>query len=247
MAPKSGRADDECEDAAQAAMLRAPWPEQELEIPVRVAIADGATESLLGGQWAGLLCHHFCADPVGAGLSDALAAARRGWPQHLVDFRRRHGEDGLSWLEEGALARGTFATVVGMELVEGSVRAWAVGDSCLLVRRGPRLRASFPVTSAQELSSFPDLVRAEGAIDLSDLPTLNTWEGRVEAGDVLYLVTDAVAGWALATREAGEDPLGALDRSVDGGRAGMSAWLERERRDGRMKDDDSTIVRVAVH
>lgn len=246
MIPKGGRTDEECEDAAQLGRLPYPWPTQQVVAPFRIAVADGATESLLGGKWASTLCKHFCEGDQGAGLQEPIASARTDWEDQLRVLHQSRGAQGLSWIEEGALARGTFATIIGVEVVGGSARAWAVGDSCLLIRRSHHRLFSFPVESAADLTSHPELVRAEGASGAGDLAAIHQWEGPLESGDVLYLVTDAVAGWALATSESGVDPFSTLDQSMQHGPSGLSAWLGQGRRDSLIKDDDCTIVRLAV-
>lgn len=244
--PKGGRTDEECEDAAQLGRLPYPWGIQQVAAPFRVAVADGATESLLGGRWASILCKHFCEGNLGTGLEGAIASARAEWEHELGQLRRSRGAQGLSWLEEGALARGTFATIVGVEVADGLARAWAVGDSCLFVRRGRQQRSSFPVESAANLTSRPELVRAEQANGPGDSASIRQWEGSLESGDVLYLVTDAVAGWVLATGETGADPFPTLDRSVEHGPTGLAAWTRQVRRDRLITDDDCTIVRLAL-
>ena len=51
--PKSGNSEDECEDAAAVRPVSRPgeWVDE----PLWAAVSDGASESLLAGDWASLL------------------------------------------------------------------------------------------------------------------------------------------------------------------------------------------------
>ena len=67
--------------------------------------------------------------------------------------------------------------------------------------------------------------------------------GECAAGDLLILASDALACWFLASNAAGEKPwetLLALNTS------GWAAWVAEQRRGGAMRNDDTTLVVIAV-
>ena len=62
-------------------------------------------------------------------------------------------------------------------------------------------------------------------------------------GDLFILASDALAGWFLARNAAGEKPwqtLLALDSP------GWDAWVNNQRRERLMRNDDTTLVIIQV-
>lgn len=84
----------------------AAWPEIEQWTGVadvlRVAIADGASESMLAGRWARLLARTACGyDP--RALRHAVRRAARSWPVELAEYL---ADRPLAWWQAEKLARG---------------------------------------------------------------------------------------------------------------------------------------------
>jgi hypothetical protein len=70
-----------------------------------------------------------------------------------------------------------------------------------------------------------------------------TTHGELAAGDRLWLMTDALAAWFLAEHEAGGAPWRELDeRTADD----FADWVAGRRADGRLKNDDVTLVAIEV-
>ena len=155
--------------------------------------------------------------------------------------------DRIPWHGEAKARAGAFATVLGLAIGAESGRlswqAMAVGDSCLFVVRDGRLRLSFPLEDAAEFDNNPALVCSNP--DNAG----NLWEGvrrsggECVPGDLLILATDALACWFLAEHAAGEKPwetLMALDSPA------WSGWVGERRRNGSMRNDDTTLVVIEV-
>ena len=245
--PKAGNGEDEYEDAC-----RTIYPQRIGAVGrrmVRTAVSDGASESAFAREWANVLAHAFVSRPpdirglTEESLYDWLASAQEEW--HVgVPWDR------IPWHGETKARAGAFATLLGLTAgaSPGNSRrlrwqAVAVGDSCLFVVRGGRLLLSFPLEDAAEFDNSPALV-CSNPDNMGDL-----WEdvrqdsGECVAGDSFILASDALACWFLARNHAGEKPwetLLALDSS------GWSAWVEKQRRAGLMRNDDTTLVIIRV-
>jgi len=247
--PKAGHTVAEYEDAA--------WPgplgdgEREGN-RLRLALCDGATESLLAGRWARQLAATF-GGASGDGFAPLLTAATSRFEDELRGYladRRARGRP-IQWYEEPGLRRGARATLLVTELEEpvegaavGTWAALAVGDSCLFQVRRDRLRVAFPLEQAGEFGSAPDLVSSRGR-DVAAART-RLLEGRWRPGDVFYLATDALAAWFLRSVDAGGRPWEELDALPPGDREAFAGWVGQLRGKRAIKNDDVTLVRVEV-
>ena len=221
-----------------------------------MAIADGASESLLAGPWARRLVGVFGSNRATRTRSVFIAAYRTavgGWDDEVAEYVREREERDrpIQWYEEPGLAKGAHATILAAEFRDGhSGRAptWsasALGDSCLFQVRDELLYASFPMSDAKSFTYQPPLLGSRGA-DESVLRrhvklTTRDWEG----GDSFYLMTDALAAWFLRLNESGGRPweplrdMDTLDAALD-----FEGWVEELRDRDQMNNDDTTLVRV---
>jgi hypothetical protein len=208
----------------------------------KVALSDGASESFDSRTWARML--------VGAYVENASFSPE--WLDTvLASYLAAVDYESLSWSKQAAFDRGSFATLLGLELAPNGtdVEVLAVGDSVAFHLRGEHLLASFPYTTAEEFDARPLLLSTVAASNafvrdrgFFGRNTSRTW--RAEPGDAVLLATDAVSQWALRERGAELDALSYL-RSV-GSAADFEAKVLELRRDSRIRVDDSTLVRLVV-
>lgn len=212
-----------------------------------VAVADGATESLGSGAWAELLVQALVHVAPGDDLAVGIDRARTGWPARLAALADAAQEAGRpwSWVQEDALARGTWATCTSVRWTAGRAEAIAVGDSCLFHGRGDDVLAAFPVTRQEDFGSTPDLVAADPGTDRGPVEP-QRWSATVRPSDRLVLATDALAEWVLREAEAGRCPLPILDRELVRGAEAFAAWVDGLRHDHRLRDDDIAVVSIQV-
>jgi hypothetical protein len=215
---KEGHAAEENEDAFAVSSSG---------FPCRAAIADGATESVYAGLWAEALAEAV----AGADLAspedwdDALGAARTSWAAS-VDA----STEPVPWYVEEKRRQGAFATVLGVSLhAGGRLQARAVGDG-VLIRRRDGTQTGWPIDDPDAFSNRPKLVssRARAAAPDASVHT-GTWA----PGDTFLLATDAVAAWLLAN--APDLP----DTADD-----LESTLRQARTDGRLRNDDLTLIRI---
>ena len=179
--PRRGHAREEYEDAFAADPVRG-----------RYAIADGASESSFAARWAQLLVEEFVrsAAPQPGSWADWLPAPQERWAAEL-------GERALPWYAETKFQQGAFAAFLGVVVEPGRWQAVAVGDCCLFQMRGPLLHHAFPLTFADDFDNTPWLVGSRAAATENLTAREVRAEGAWQAGDRLWLMTDALAQWFL--------------------------------------------------
>lgn len=251
-APKSGNAPEEYEDASSPDEAPAGDVER-----FRAAVADGATESMLSGPWARELTETWCDVGGPAQREDApprfVRLAQRGfagWRVEYLEGRAARAKP-VQWFEEPGLEAGAFATFLGLDLAErgrgeGAWTAYAIGDCGLFHLRGGALARAFPIGSSAEFGSTPDLVGSRDDRAAEGTARAQALAGTFAPGDVFALATDAVAAWLLKEDEEGRPPWATLAKLRQGDRDAFLAEVAGARADGRMRNDDVTLLLVRV-
>lgn len=202
------------------------------------ALSDGAAISYDSALWSKILsrtyCRHRSLDQ--AWLHDCIAA-----------FNAKHDRDSLSWAQQAAFDRGSFASLLGLVIdrAAAEVRLCAAGDTAAFLCDGDRVLWSCPYSKPEEFDSNPTLVSTN--FDLNSFDESGSLECRREIWSVTGLVspillcmTDALGKWFLESKNRGDNPVERL-RSV-ASRASFKAFVLSERSSGRMKRDDSTLL-----
>ena len=131
------------------------------EVPgnwVAVAVADGATESLLARQWAAMTADEFAlartaASDAGSFADTALALSAR-WPAVVESYTVEREEAGrpLRWYERPGLEKGAFATLLTLQMNAADAPAddrsrWPSPASRASSATGDRPRSVIPASS----------------------------------------------------------------------------------------------------
>lgn len=251
--PKRGSSPQEYEDAYWVG----PNGDGEGEIRQRslqVAVADGASESLLAGRWARRLVAVFgtakSAPRTKRGFMAAFREAAFGWDDEVLKYTAEREERGapIQWYEEPGLAKGAYATILAVEFSDGrqdrlpTWKAGGLGDSCLFQVRDETLYASFPMSDAAAFSYQPPLLASRGVDDDALRRHISLEASDWERGDSFYLATDALAAWFLRTIEAEGrpwEPLRDFDAELD-----FAGWVDEQRDLGELHNDDTTLIRI---
>jgi len=235
--PKLGNSLEEYEDAWAHRHARAP-------VGIRVAVADGATESSFAKSWAALLAESYVrSELAGAEFFARLKPARRLW-------RRRLAGRPLPWFASEKAEQGAFAAFLGVQ-IEAHKNRWtalAVGDCCLMqvdnAGKGMRVVEAFPLQKSSQFTMSPYLIGSR-----SDGESLNERiqisKGSLRDGDMLLLATDAMAAWLLKQHEEGRPLWKWLYRKL-GTPESFAAMVAYGRKTG-LRNDDFTLVRVIHH
>jgi hypothetical protein len=251
--PKAGAAETEYEDAfANSVGHLGPTELTEDVDNVRVAVADGATESLLSGDWARALSHRVVMEDVPqTRWSEAIKLAIQDWPDYIDKYRedRIRRDKPIAWYEEPGLERGAEATLVALRLcnphndVPGRWWSMAVGDATLFHIHEEVCSRAFPIRRSSAFDTSPHLIRSldhEGEFERRLRKTTGDWE----SGDMFFLCTDALAAWFLERREHLESPWEVWRDFGSQECQSFEDWVTEERANGRLKNDDVTLVRV---
>ena len=242
-APKRGNVESEYEDAY--------FPVQacrENLSEFRCAIADGASESAFSREWARLLVRGYHRQRL------SLARLQNCW--HRMVTRRP-----VPWYLEEKIRRGAHATLVGLSIWEaevpepqgGSWRVVAIGDSCLFHVRDDELLTVAPMSKSDEFNNHPNLISTDPAAALGvGMSRATVISGDWQPNDVFYLLTDALAEWALGKHEAGRPPwtlfqnMGEDGGSTEAGQDSFASFVANLREKDGLHNDDTTLLRVEV-
>ena len=237
---KRGSPPEEYEDAA------CPQERSEYEQnDVRLAVADGATESVFARRWAEqLVLAVWHGDLSPRGLSGGISHLRANWREWLAGRT-------LPWYAEEKARQGAFAALLALELTgadagatQGNWHATAVGDSCLFHVRGEEVLVRFPIASPDAFDNRPFLLGSLGANEesLNEEYTSGTWN----TGDFFYLMTDALACWFLKHIDAGGRPSDIQSYISTNELGSFIAWIESLRNQELIRNDDCTMMRISI-
>lgn len=219
---------------------------------LRFAMADGASESMLSGRWADVLTRTWCKTER-ASTDDVLHAAMEDFDKVLAAYLDERGRQDrpVQWFEEPGLARGAFATFLGVQFAtrrtsSGTWTATSLGDTCLFQVRDDELVTSFPVKGSGDFGSSPNLVPSRADDVELVVSHMEEREGDWRSGDLFVLATDALAAWFLAEVESGGAPWQQLQGFSARGQATFAQWVSGLRSERRLRNDDVTMVRIEV-
>jgi len=234
--PRWGHRFDEYEDAFAAEPASG-----------RFAVADGASESAFSGLWARLLVECF----VRSSEVDLLQ-----WPASLAPLQAEwvaqlQGRQ-LPWYGEKQVAQGAFATLLGLNVEQNTQatsrwQAISVGDCCLFHTRGRALLTAFPIDNSSDFGNDPRLLGSRMSVERATAHVRHA-EGSAASGDRLWLMTDALAQWCLASHEAGADPWHEMDPLLapEPAAAPFDLWADQSREAGRLRNDDATLMVLQI-
>lgn len=243
--PKAGNSAEEYEDAYFPHHTGKRSGKQ-----LNLAVADGASEGMLSGQWAQILVRSFCRQTnTSARMDELLARAHYSWEKwqaHYLDLRERQNRP-VQWYEEPGLRKGAFATLLGLSLAQdGDAARWsalALGDSCLFQVRDNQLIAAFPLDQAADFDNRPFLLASNPALNKGLNDHVHQMEGDAQSGDRLLMMTDALAQWFLHDCETGGTPWTVFDLTTQ---HDFEQWIQTLRHEHTIRNDDVTLLALDI-
>ncbi|WP_127534553.1 protein phosphatase 2C domain-containing protein [Paenibacillus kobensis] len=243
--PKAGNRSDEYEDASHSSTQ----VHKETTI-CRFAIADGASESSYADLWANLLVSGYCYGRFGGiQIHRAISPLSKAWQ------KKTNGKS-LPWYAQEKLSSGAFSTLAGITFrfaaddESAAFDAMAVGDSCIFHVRGDTMVASFPLSTADDFRRRPVLISSNAANNVQLKEFVRLWSGTAEAGDVFWLMTDALACWLLTRYEEDRSVIRLIHQLADEHDFNHLVHEERRRphREGYfyLRNDDVTFIRLKL-
>ncbi|QSR89358.1 hypothetical protein IT6_03505 [Methylacidiphilum caldifontis] len=208
----------------------------------RIAVSDGASESFDSKRWAKLLTARFVQNPK----------LDKTWLDSAIsDYQTQFNPAQMSWSQQAAFDRGSFATLLGIEqLVEhNSISIFSVGDSIAVFLDGNDLIDSFPYRRAEEFQQRPELFSTNAALnDFFSSPDFSTryyktWSLMNRKAPVVLCMTDAIGEWFLRAAQEGNHKWRVLTKIRD--ISDFESLVLQERQSENMRIDDTTLVRLA--
>lgn len=219
---------------------------------LRFAVADGASESMLSGRWADVLARTWCKSER-ASTTEVLNAAMAEFDEARTAYLDERGRQDrpVQWFEEPGLARGAFSTFLGVQFStrrssSGTWTATSLGDTCLFHVRDDELMTSFPLKSAADFGSSPNLVPSRTDDVERVVMHMEQRDGEWRSGDLFVLATDALSAWFLQEVDAGGAPWMQIQGFSERGQAAFAQWVSGLRTERRLRNDDVTLVRIEV-
>lgn len=236
--PKAGSSEADYEDAIAIG-------------PAAVAIADGATESSFARAWACALTEGFACEPLSekpdlTELMERVSPLQQQWHAGIR-------WDRLPWFAEDKARNGAFAALLTLRFEEPILspetaepdreRRWhalAIGDTCLFQIRDEALHLAFPLAESAAFDSTPLLLSSNPARNLQVWDQAQVLNGAFKPGDILLLMTDALAKWFLTEIESGAKPWQTLCACAD--QAAFADLTMTLRAAHRLKNDDTSLI-----
>jgi len=207
----------------------------------RIVVSDGASESFDSKAWARLLSDQFIDNP--AISSDWVSKAS-------AQYAASYDLTNLSWSKQAAYDRGSFATLLGIEInqLTNWLEVIAVGDTLAILVDSGQIVASWPYITAEQFDERPLLFSTDS--HLNDFVAQQgfylrhqvSWDLQSLSSPVLLCMTDALGQWALRSASSGDSAWQRL-LDIDTVEA-LSDLVLSERNEKRMRVDDSTLVVV---
>jgi hypothetical protein len=215
---------------------------------LRYALADGATEAFDSRNWARRLVDGW----TQAETAPLSVEAFYVWVEEQGRWLHASWEDrALPWYAEEKARQGSYAAFVGLQLqvCDHALRwrAIALGDSCMIQRRGNSICRAIPISDDSQFNSSPVLVPSLKSLQGAVLLHATSDEGLAETGDVFLLLSDAAAAWYLKLskeRKTVEEKFDSLLASSDIG--SLYELFRQERHAKRINNDDIAILRIAI-
>ncbi len=210
----------------------------------RAAVADGASTAVAAGRWAQQLVTGWLEDPFDLDGPEQFAP----W----LDRRQAAWEPppagaGDDWWGEVVRRQASWATIVLLQVTPHDghwrVGVGAVGDSCVFLVRSDTRLAIWPIIGADDFGSHPDLIGTDPATAPRTVDSFTRCTFDAKSGDVLVMATDALAEWALKMEGAHPEVWAVLSR-ID--QDGLASLASDERNQGRLVNDDLTLVRCVL-
>lgn len=152
----------------------------------------------------------------------------------------------MPWYTHEALRRGSFAAFLGLQVdvTRGVWHAIALGDTCLFIIRKSRIWRSFPLDSPSAFKAHPHLLPSSLTAPDSELSLQRSAWGQLAIGDLIIVVTDALAAWTLSARLLRPRPWCLLLAAREAGE--FTTLLDGLRARGELRDDDAAVYIAEV-
>jgi hypothetical protein len=203
------------------------------------ALSDGASVSFDPASWAQILVRRYAQNPE----------VTREWVKEAIaEFGRLYDRDSLPWMKQASFDRGTFASLLGVRMLDEGrrIQILSIGDTLAVLCDGDAISSTFPYTEPTQFDQRPQLLCTNTAenrfMDTTDFDYDRTadWTFCNLQRPALLCMTDALGHWLLSQRSRDPSPIAVL-RGIRTPRA-FQKFVLQEREAGRLRRDDTTLM-----
>ena len=203
----------------------------------RIVLCDGASESYNSRALAEILCKRW--------IDGRINIPKLGLKGILKDFNTEVDKSKLGWAQAAAFERGSFRTFLGVEFIQGTLKIFAIGDTmACVVKKAPQTIKFYPYDKIDEVPPRPTLISSVRNNNTFYKPSIlkdKCSSIHLKEGEHIFLMTDALALWALKKPIKNIRILFGIRNTAD-----FEGFVENERFNHRMKDDDTTLIHLQV-
>lgn len=208
----------------------------------RFAIADGASGSTFSDIWARALTETFVNSRIDLfgdtdGIMNKMVSTSRDYWYENINWKA------LPWFLKNKSISGSYSTFLALQIkkVTGILKfkSISVGDSCMFILDGNRIKDSFPIKFPGEFGSNPKLIwSGQGSPVKKSLkvpePELLEFSGNLEKDQTVILATDAAAKWIM------DDTENAMNLFLNDFES-LDSKVPKLINEGKIKNDDFTV------
>ena len=201
------------------------------------ALSDGASISFDSASWAQILVQRFCRNPLFS--QDWVSTA-------IADFSKQYDRNELPWMKQAAFDKGSFASLLGVQLHNDGIQIIAIGDSVAILCDGDCVKDTFPYRIASEFDQSPQLLSTNPSENrfLSDWDESDKlycdWQFDGLKSPALLCMTDALGHWFLSRHEEGGSPIKTL-RNIKTAKRLLQICKSRAMHQGKLRTDDTSL------
>lgn len=207
----------------------------------RMALSDGASESFDSRTWSRILSEKYILDP-----NPSLK-----WFQEAIEtYNRSYSQKNLSWSQQLAFDRGSFATLLGIEINESEsvLNLVGIGDSLFVLMDGNHIVSTFPYSVHFQYLEKPTLISTLHGMNEPLLAHPDLWQKKffLETLKKPYILcmTDALGEWFL--KRVSEKDLSYLDLFSFRNFLKYENYIKNLRESKKIKTDDSTLIIIKI-
>jgi hypothetical protein len=208
----------------------------------RFAIADGASGSTFSDIWARSLTETFVNSRIDLfgdtnGIMGQMVSTSRDYWYDNINWKA------LPWFLKNKSISGSYSTFLALQIkkVTGRLKfkSISVGDSCMFILEGNKIKNSFPIKVPEEFGNNPKLIwSGQGSPVKKSLkvpePELLEFSGGLEKNETVILATDAAAKWIMEATEYAMNLFLNDFQSLD-------SKIPKLINEGKIKNDDFTV------
>jgi hypothetical protein len=214
-------------------------------------MSDGASESFNSALWAEVLVESVCFDPPRTRFGQWLKRA-------ISRYEENSDLTNLSWSQQAAFERGSFASLLVVELLRKRISITAIGDTTALLIENGEITKSFPYKDSVEFQQRPHLLstfvnRHKTPFFRQVLRSLVNqewyfsetvcnayWQYPAAADSFVICVTDALGEWLLRRDNKSQGRIAAVlaVRTQEE----LAQLVTAARAEDGMRKDDSSLI-----